>query len=108
MFLVDPVFFPFELLERSRNSRDFGFNPEVRFGFFEGLVVEVFCVPRSVFRVPCSVFRVSVPSFLFPDSSFLPLTSCSLPLVSVLLPLLMDASSVEDELEMAALISFIS
>lgn len=104
MFLVDPVFFPFELLERSRNSLDLGFIPEVRLGFLADLVFEKF----EEIRVPVSMFGISCAAFLLPASSFLLLTSCSLPLASCLLPLLMDASSVEDELEMAALISFIS
>ena len=34
MFLVEPVFFPLELLERSRNSLDFGFAFDERDGFF--------------------------------------------------------------------------
>ena len=101
MFLVEPVFLPFELLERSRNSLDLGFAFDERFGFLteeeEGARCPVFfvtasSVPRSAFHVPCSVFRV-------PRSSFL---------TSSLLPLLMDASSVDDDLEMAAMISFIS
>ena len=104
IFLVDPVFLPFELLERSRKSLDFGFGFDERDGFLAGLAVEKFeelRVPDSVFRVPRSVFRVT-------GSVFLLLTSCSLPLTSCLLPLFMDPSSVEVECSMADMISLIS
>ena len=53
MFFVEPVFLPFELLDRSRKSLDLGFGLEARAGFFEA-----FCVLRSAFRVSCSVFCV--------------------------------------------------
>ena len=100
MFLVEPVFFPLELLERSRNSLDLGLAFDERDGFFteeeeEGARCPVF----SAFRVPRSAFFVPRSSFLISLSSFL--TSC-------LLPLFIEASSVDDDFEMAAMISFIS
>ena len=51
MFLVEPVFLPFELLERSRNSLDLGFAFDERFGFLteeeEGARCPVFFVAGS-------------------------------------------------------------
>ena len=88
MFLVEPVFFPLELLERSRNSLDLGLAFDERDGFFteeeEGARCPVFfvsesavCVPcsavwvpRSAFRVPCSAFRVPCSAFRVLRSAF--------------------------------------
>ena len=75
MFLVEPVFFPLELLERSRNSLDLGLAFDERDGFFteeeEGARCPAF--PGSAFRVPRSSFLI--PHFFFLTSYLLPLAS---------------------------------
>ena len=54
MFFVDPVFLPFELLERSRKSLDFGFGLDDRSVFFEDMEFEVWEVCTLVPRIPDS------------------------------------------------------